>query len=85
MRGRQVEEDEHREAMCQKEESKKREEGQLLEAQRKHEEDQRFEEQKKTEDDQRMAGLVHDSIQITEDLNKDLKKFTPPTFNGKSL
>ena len=31
-----------------------------------------------------MAGLVHDRVQIVADLSKDLKKVTPPTFNGKT-
>lgn len=32
-----------------------------------------------------MVGLVHDRVQIIEDLSKDLKKVTPPIFNGKNI
>ena len=49
------------------------------------EEDQRNEEQHKREANHRMARLMHDRVQIAEDLSKDLKKVTPPTFNGKAL
>ena len=31
-----------------------------------------------------MIELVHDRVQIAEDLSRDLKKVTPPTFNGKT-
>lgn len=83
---RQAEEDEHKEVMRQQEEEqKKRQEDQLIEAQRKQEEDRRIEEQKKEEVDHRMARVVHDRVQIIEDLSKDLKKVTPTTFNGKNL
>ena len=56
----------------------------MLEIQRKQEEDRRIEEHKKEEADCWMAGLVHDRVQIAEDLSRDLKKVTPPTFNGKT-
>ena len=35
--------------------------------------------------DHRMVGLVHDRVQIVADFSKDLKKVTPPTFNGNTL
>ena len=85
LRGWQTKEDEHREVLHQEEEARKKgEEDQLVEAQRKQEEDRRIEEQQKEEVDRRMAGLVHDRVQIAEDLSRDLKKVTPPTFNGKT-
>ena len=32
-----------------------------------------------------MVVLVHDRVQIAANLINDLKKVTPPTFNGKTL
>ena len=69
----------------QEEEQNKREEDQLLEAQRKLEEDRRDEVQQKEEVDCRMVGLIHDRVQITKDLSKNLNKVKPPIFNGKTL
>ena len=35
--------------------------------------------------DHRMVGLVHDRVQIVANFSQDLKKVTPPTFNGNTL
>jgi hypothetical protein len=55
------------------------------EEQRKLEEDRRVEEQRKRDADLRATEIAVNRGKIAEELSKDLKKVTPPTFSGKTL